>query len=251
MKKYTERLASLFHGFRIDNCHSTPIHVAQYLLDHARRENPNLYVVAELFTNSEELDMTYVTRIGLNSLIREAMMAQDAFELSRQIYRYGGLPVGSISLPPRWTSPGASDRFSKELCSMIIHGLLMDCTHDNEPASVKRTFEDILSTGSLVPWSVCATGSTKGYDELFTKKLDIAKSGVFYPISSMNQGTLATKSILLTLKRILLERNYCEIHVHHERDFIAVHRKHPDTQLGYLIVSRTAFSKHASQLSGS
>jgi glycogen debranching enzyme len=251
MKEYTERMASLFHGFRIDNCHSTPIHVAQYLLDHARRMNPNLYVVAELFTNSEELDMTYVTRMGLNSLIREAMMARDAFELSRQIYRYGGLPMGSISLPPRWTFlGGVPDRFSKKLGSTGIHGLLMDCTHDNEPAPIKRTFEDILSTGCLVPWSVCATGSTKGYDELFTKKLDITKSGYHYPISSMNQGSLATKSILLTLKRILLERNYCEIHVHHERDFIVVHRKHPDTQVGYLIVSRTAFSKYASQLSG-
>lgn len=29
MQKYSELMAELFHGLRIDNCHSTPIHVAQ------------------------------------------------------------------------------------------------------------------------------------------------------------------------------------------------------------------------------
>lgn len=73
MTAYVELLAGIFDGFRLDNSHSTPIHVGEILLDAARRVNSNLYVCAELFTGSQELDLHFVCRLGINSLIREAM----------------------------------------------------------------------------------------------------------------------------------------------------------------------------------
>ena len=51
MKRYTMKMEECFAGFRIDNCHSTPIHVAQYLLDAARSVRPNLYILAEMSQN--------------------------------------------------------------------------------------------------------------------------------------------------------------------------------------------------------
>jgi glycogen debranching enzyme len=96
MTEYVTLLAGMFDGFRMDNCHSTPLHVGVALLDAARVVNPDLYVCAELFTGSEEMDITFVSRLGISSLIREGYNAWDPKELSRLLYRHGvHKPIGS------------------------------------------------------------------------------------------------------------------------------------------------------------
>jgi len=105
MQRYSETCARIFHGFRIDNCHSTPIHVAEvepnihfmayliaqysayvesskegekglvwyglyFICFNSRSNILQSLVMAELFTSSEEHDNLFVNRLGITSLIR-------------------------------------------------------------------------------------------------------------------------------------------------------------------------------------
>lgn len=82
MISYAETLAGVFDGFRLDNCHSTPLHVGKAIIDAGRRVNPNLYVMAELFTGSQEMDLKFVRELGINSLVREAYNGDDVKNFS-------------------------------------------------------------------------------------------------------------------------------------------------------------------------
>jgi glycogen debranching enzyme len=81
MRRYTEWCARTFHGIRLDNAHSTPLFVSEYLIDCARRANPNLFIFAELFTYSEDTVVEYCSRLGITSILKEAINRGNVNEL--------------------------------------------------------------------------------------------------------------------------------------------------------------------------
>lgn len=270
MTEYARMLAKYFAGLRIDNCHSTPLHVAEHILDEARRVRPDLYVVAELFTGSEEMDYVFVKRLGLSSLIREAMQAWSTGELSRLVHKHGGRPIGSfevdevskLDVPTPAASPLSEDGlpngegdYIREIVRKIkptpVHALFMDCTHDNETPAQKRDARDTLPNAALVNMCASATGSVMGYDEIYPKLVDLVNETRLYTSESSgpkpvkvgggNNGIGGVKKLMNQIHTLMGKDGYDETHIHHEDQYITVHRVHPESRKGYFLIAHTAF----------
>jgi len=244
MADYTRLTAKIFHGVRLDNCHSTPIHVAQYFLDIARSTRPDLYVTAELFTNSMDIDNTFVTELGITSLIRESMNAWNAQELGRLVHRFGGNPVGSFF-----------QQSHRPLDTGIACATFFDITHDNESLVKKHCVLDVLPTSSVVLMSGCAVGSTRGFDELVPHHIHVVDETRPYSVwnSSVdfNTGIVRAKHLLNKLHYEMGVKGFSQIYVDQfDDDTISVTRHNPQTHESYIMIARTAFAYPHQGVSG-
>ncbi|KAI8053830.1 amylo-alpha-1,6-glucosidase-domain-containing protein [Syncephalis plumigaleata] len=202
---YTKRMATYFQGFRLDNCHSTPLPLAEHVLDAARTVRPNLYVTAEI-------DITFVSRLGIHSLVRESMRADDVRELSRLVHRYGGIPIGSFDEESRCIKGTIENEQGEQ--PRAPHAIFMDCTHDNETPQQRRTIEDTLPNAAVVSMACCAT--------LFPKLLDLVQEQRHYRILSnpLAEGIGHLKQKLQLLHAKMAHDGCNEIFVHQENQYI-------------------------------
>ena len=254
--KYTKLMAKYFTGFRVDNCHSTPIHVAEFMLDQARRVRPNLLVCAELFSGSRDTDFYFVQRLGISALIREAMQAGSTAEMSRLVHMHGGIPIGSFMLDevanadqdniPSSHAPNVTHKIRPS----DVHALFFDCTHDNEPPAQKRDARDALPNSGLVAFCSCAAGSVMGYDEMYPALIDLVSEARIYT-SVSSEGPLTDvvgKGGVAGIKRLLNrihvkmgQEGYEETYIDHREQYITVHRINPATRHGYFLIAHTAY----------
>ena len=173
MTKYVQDMATMFNGFRLDNAHSTPIFVAEYLAQKAREINPDLIIMAELFTKKEN-EINFVNRIGINLLIRELIWCEDPWKLSAQIHRFGGgfeHMLGKIE-ENKFDYIKNKDNIilkkMKYLLPSLPHSIIFDLTHDNETYLQKMNNLSLnLTNMACNSFSYTAIGSTRGFDQLF------------------------------------------------------------------------------------
>lgn len=248
MREYVQRMAKLFHGLRIDNCHSTPLHVARYLIDAVREVRPNTFIIAELFTGNERYDNIFIAKLGINALIREAMSANDSHELGRLCHRYGGEPVGSLVrfYPPIfYDDKGLSADIVLPLKPLTPPAVFFDCTHDNEPPAQRRTVQDSLPNAVAVWAAGCPVATTFAYDLLMPKHVPVTEKRL-YPLfaEKQNDGIMKPRKVLNELHQRLAGQGYTEIHIHQDGELIVVQRHNPRTHRAAFFIVHSAFSRN-------
>lgn len=244
MRAYTERLATIFNGLRLDNCHSTPLFAAKYLLQCAKNVNSSLFVFAELFTGSEKRDMHFIKDLELDCLLRESLAWNCKESVVENIAKIGEkYPVGSVRNPSNPSGLSIID-YSKAMTNNNQRALLMDCTHDNKmPMQYKRGFGFYLANASLVAFSCSSIGSSKGYDECLPKQLDFVNCDYRYTSTDQLKGIEPFKKYLNALHLKLLRDGYNEIYVEASNDFpfLTITRCNPTTTESYVIVINLAY----------
>jgi len=257
MRSYTVKMASIFHGVRLDNCHTTPLEVSQYLLDAARNANPNLFVLAELFTSSASLDALYCAALGINCLVREAMQATTVPALCGTVYASGGVPVASFQ------PCCASNSHEMGLSGRVLHNaqqnmppaMCYDCTHDNEVPAQRRTAADTLPNTAIVSMAAAPIGSVRTYDLITPERISVVDENRTYAVlgneafdDAGGLGIYAARRALNRLHLEMAKRRMIERHVDHvEGNVVAVARHDPATQEGVFLAAIVAHAPEPTQ----
>lgn len=187
MATYCAITAQLFDGVRLDNCHSTPLHVGQFCLAAARKANPKLFVFAELFTGTGRCDFKFSKSLGLDALLREANQTTSPADLAEHVRLYG-TPVAPCSSASPLALDSALQRHADPVLLTLGQrlrpskpvNLFYDCTHDNPTLVEKNRPRDALPLAALLAASNAMSGSTYGYEYSVKANPSVFSDGKLY-----------------------------------------------------------------------
>jgi glycogen debranching enzyme len=137
--------------------------------------------MAELFTNSSELDAMFCQKLNLNGLVREMQNRYDTGSLGAYFHHLTcqDKPVGCID--DRFTD--LTGRPYKTLKASKPDDMIYDCTHDNEsPLGKFQTGRIALPHIGLSSLADCSVASTWGIDFLMKDQIHCVSEKRLYPI---------------------------------------------------------------------
>uniref|UniRef100_A0A3B4Y131 Glycogen debranching enzyme n=1 Tax=Seriola lalandi dorsalis TaxID=1841481 RepID=A0A3B4Y131_SERLL len=236
MKTYTETIAEAFSGVCLLNCPSTPLHVTEVMLAAARAIRPNLYVIADLWTGSQNTDHVFVNRLGITSVLKDAAGAADSQEGGHWLSWFRGEPVGAFVQPSL-----------RPLVPAVAHTMFMDISPNNHSPIQKSSLSDFLPSSALVSMACCATGSSRRYDELLPHQ--VTTDHQYTSWSSEDQVSLQTwiMAAKLSLNRLhqdLAAEGFTQVYVEHLGGGVATVTRHcPSTHESVVAVLRRPVKK--------
>lgn len=213
MTEYVVGMAKIFDGFRLDNAHSTPISLAEHLMRKAREANPNLIIIAELFTGVKEREIEFVNKIGINMLIREIIYCWNTDDLCENLYKFGGGKeriLGKLNAESSMILDSQNVMKYEKLQGRKPKSIMFDITHDNPTLHEKYSNLGLnltfLCCNSMIGSSI---GSTRGFDQLFPYQPSVVKEKRPYHHDNENFEDILSKH-----KDILGDYSYPNIEDH-------------------------------------
>ena len=140
------------------------------MLQVARSHNPNLLVMAELFTSSAELDALFTTRLNINGMIREIMNKGDVNSVGAYYHEITCREAVLGKLDQEFEhvhdpAENGSAKMFRLLTPMKPSDVIYDCTHDNpSPLEKFGSRRLALPTIGLLGLADQIIASTWGYD---------------------------------------------------------------------------------------
>jgi glycogen debranching enzyme len=269
MTTYVRQNAIAFHGLRVDNCHSTPLHVLRHMTAVARSQRPDIILIGELFTGSVEKDVEYVRTCGLNLLIRDALFKSVRVACSSKNIVFLSLPPhasygsgndllslgGSLVHNSGCAQPSHLSSFGSR--NLLVHWgvrqpmllkaptcppcIIFDITHDNESPVPSRGSAYVANLMTLVCAQTCAVGSTRGVEELISHKISVVDERRLYPMPALLSlsNLWPLRKALSKIRAEMNDADYSTCHVAAVGPLIVIRRlrKHDLNQYVFILRS--------------
>lgn len=194
MGRYVELMAGIFDGFRIDNCHSIPIHILKYLLQRARSANPKLLVFAELFSSMEH-KVEYVAACGIDALVKEVGKngGGSFYEYISAVSDtcgawYSSVPAAPAQMPVSGKSGDEKVYLPREA---PVIDWAYDQTHDNQALpELRGSMNDVNALTATLAMCKTPVGSMRGVDELYLHEVNVVhERRRFNPFLNINNNS--------------------------------------------------------------